>query len=526
MPHDVMNCASRAIAATTFLTALVSPGAFAAPPGAPRDFNGDGFDDLAIGVESENVNGVENAGAAHVLYGSVDGVTVAGEEFWHQDRDGIDEVAEENDHFGYSFAVGDFDGNGKSDLAISAPFESHGMGPEEAGVVHVLYGGGHGLRSDGAQLFSQSTAGIESEPETNDNFGIALAAGDFDNDGFDDLAIGVPEEELDGVMGAGAVHVLYGSSDGLTTERAQFWHRARGGIEGDLGAFDEFGWALATGDFDDDSFDDLAVGVQGDEVNGNDGAGSVHAIFGSADGLSAQGSQLWSKESPGIHGSPRENEGFGAVLASGDFNGDVFDDLAVGAPYETINGITTAGAAYVIFGSGSGLTGNGAERWHEDVEGVPDRAEGGEGFGYSLATGDFDDDGFDDLAIGTVEEDFGLLQSTGAVHVLRGSAGGITTEGAKRFTQESNNIETDADEVDFFGEGLLCANFDGDRFDDLAIGVAGEEISGQAGAGAVHVLFGRRHGLKGLGSMFLHQDVPGISDRAEESEDFGFSLGR
>jgi hypothetical protein len=86
---------------------------------------------------------------------------------------------------------------------------------------------------------------------------------DFNNDGFEDLAIGVPGEELGGLAGAGAVHVIYGTANGLSTANAQFWNKNLLTVRGPFAnAGDHFGAALAAGDFNCDGFADLAVSAR------------------------------------------------------------------------------------------------------------------------------------------------------------------------------------------------------------------------------------------------------------------------
>jgi disulfide bond formation protein DsbB len=187
--------------------------------------------------------------------------------------------------------------------------------------------------------------------EANDSFGDALARGDFNGDGEEDLAVGVPFEDIDGISGAGAVNVLYGSGSGLTDVGDQLWHQDTPGIQGTAEAFDDFGRALASGDFNGDGVEDLAVGVRFENIDGITNAGAVNVLYGSGGGLTDVGDQLWHQDSPGILGAAESSDLFGRALASGDFDGDGADDLAVGVPGEDIDGTLSAGAVNVLYGT-------------------------------------------------------------------------------------------------------------------------------------------------------------------------------
>jgi hypothetical protein len=199
------------------------------------DFNGDSRVDLAIGAPREN----DASGVVQVLYGSPSGLTAAGNQLWSQDSPGITGVAEPlGDEFGYRLAAGDYNGDTRADLAVSAAGEN-----ESAGVVHVLYGSPSGLTAAGSQLWSQDSPGIDGTAEVGDDFGFAVAAGDFNGDSGADLAIGAPgENDL-----AGVVHVLYGTPSGLTASGSQLWSQDSPGIAGVAESTDFFGGALAAG---------------------------------------------------------------------------------------------------------------------------------------------------------------------------------------------------------------------------------------------------------------------------------------
>jgi FG-GAP repeat len=138
---------------------------------------------------------------------------------------------------------------------------------------------------------------------------------DFNGDGFADLAVGVPDEDVGTITNAGAVNVLYGSGTGLSAAGNQLWHQDSGGILDGAEADDIFGWALAAGDFNGDGFADLAVGVPGESVGTISFAGVVNVLYGSGSGLSATGNQLWHQDRSGVADVAEADDHFGLGLA-------------------------------------------------------------------------------------------------------------------------------------------------------------------------------------------------------------------
>jgi FG-GAP repeat len=184
----------------------------------------------------------------------------------------------------------------------------------------------------GQQFFTQNTLG--SPAETGDQFGTALAAGDFNGNGRDDLAIGVPLEDVlvdrgggvfENVVNAGEVGVLYGSSSGLSTasHAPQFWHQAVPGIPGDPETSDHFGAALTAWNFGRNEGSsgqtktaDLAIPVPYEDVAGVSSAGAVNVIYGSAaaSGLTSTGSRFFSQDTTNVPGGPEAGDHFGAAV--------------------------------------------------------------------------------------------------------------------------------------------------------------------------------------------------------------------
>ncbi len=307
-----------------------------------------------------------------------------------------DTYAEPFDRFGHTLARGDFNGDGRLDLAVGVPYEQVIGGPGQqvrwAGVVDVIYGAANGLSSANRQMWRQGLAGINDVPEENDVFGWSLAAADFNADGFDDLAVGVPAEDVNGVMDAGAVHVIFGSPQGLSTAYLpdQLWHQDRPNVSDVAEPTDNFGASLTTGDFDADGYGDLAIGVPGQSSH----SGAVHMFYGGPTGLSSLRNRVFMQGSLGIADLAEPDDAFGSQVAAGDFNSDGYDDLAIGVPGEN----STAGAVHIVYGRTAGLDAPGNQFIHQDSPGMYDVSEPGDRFGRSLAAGDFNGDGFDDLA--------------------------------------------------------------------------------------------------------------------------------
>jgi hypothetical protein len=475
-----------------------------APGSLQADFNNDGADDLAVGVPFEEQSGTAvDAGAVNVLYGSPGGLTGAGSQVLTQDTPGVPGSAEQGDVFGFALATGDFNNDTFADLAVGAPGESVGT-VALAGAVNVLYGSPGGLTGAGSQLFTQ----VGSAAEIDDEFGFELAAGDFNNDGFADLAAGAPFENADGTADAGAVSILPGSAAGLTAVGGQIFTQVAGAVE----AGDLFGFALAAGNFNNDDFVDLAAGAPFEDVGGTVDAGAVSALPGSAAGLTSVGGQLFTQ----VGSAAEIDDEFGFELAAGDFNNDGFADLAAGAPAEDAFSTAAAGAVSVLPGSAAGLTTVGGQIFTQ----VAGAVEAGDEFGFALATGDFNNDGFADLAAGAPFEAVGSTAAAGAVSAVPGSAAGLTSAGAQLFTQVAGTIEAG----DFFGFALAAGDFDNDTFADLAGGAPAEDVGSVVDAGSVSVVPGSAGGLTSVGGQIVTQDTPGVPGGAEAFDNFGFSL--
>ncbi len=332
------------------------------------DFNNDGFDDLGVGIPGDAAGG-SRSGATAVFYGSAAGIDQQSATLISQATEGMAETAEPGDQFGWALQAGDFNGDTFSDLAVAAPGEAIGAGPADAGIVHVISGSADGLVSlaqpvdppEGetieptpgpvvATVLSQDTPGVKNRPEADDAFGAALAAGNFNGDDYLDLAIGVPGETKGIKRNSGLAHVLYGSATGITGKKSSTLTQAGKAVDTNVEMADEFGWALAAGNFNGKGPDDLAVGVPGESVDGANGAGIVHVFKGRSGGLVKKGAQTWQPGVAGVAGRAESNAGVGRALGAGDLNGDGSTDLLIGSPGRTVSGDSAAGSFIVLYG--------------------------------------------------------------------------------------------------------------------------------------------------------------------------------
>ncbi|MFD7428007.1 FG-GAP and VCBS repeat-containing protein [Streptomyces sp. NPDC059818] len=454
-------------------TALSGGTAVAAPGGTPagtaggtaaatvrEDFNGDGYQDLAVAAPAAPVAGHSWAGYITVSYGSAKGLTTANTTVIDQNTPGVPGVPGDDHGFGYRMFAEDLDHDGLTDLALVTHESFLFEGSAINGSVIVLWGRTGGITGQGAVRIPAS-----SDTQVGDN----LTAGDFDGDGTTDLMMlhgddgdfrdvlygpftraGAPAREqrinmfsTDNTMSDTAAGDFNGDGiDDLCTfyvyenhaEGGKLWLGTPKGLSTKSTPLPGAA-ATAVGDFDRDGKDDLATRVIPNGITEDlpTDPGTVKIYYGSASGPSTTRTRTITQDTAGVPGASEKGDQFGARLGAGDVNGDGYADLAVGVPFEAIESVKGAGAVVLLKGGAGGLSGTGAKSFHQDTSGMPGVAESGDHFGGSVRLLDITGDGKADLAAGAPDENLGAVADGGAVWSLRGAAAGLTTTGAFAF---------------------------------------------------------------------------------------------
>lgn len=471
----------------------------------PFDFNGDGFAETVIAAPGEDIGSDKDTGTVHILPGTATGVTGTASIAINQDSTGVPGSGETGDGFGKAIASGDFDGNGYADLAVAAPGEDLGS-VRDAGQVIVFFG-----RPDG-NLQQYPTALNLDAPGTGDAFGAALAVGDFDADGYDDLVVGAPGK------GAGQVFLF---KEPLDRTNIRVIKQASGSAPGKAETGDRFGEALAAGDVNGDGSDDLVIGAPGDKEDIGRATGVVTVMYGSGGSGPGSGFRL-SKATSGVPGTPGtydtgkgdDPDRFGAQVVLSDVNGDGKADLAVTAPGAPVTGTdgkrkADAGTLTVLYADGTKIGTAGAVQITQATSGVPGNPGADDHFGKTLAAGDTNGDRIAELAV--------YSPADALVNVIPGSGSGVATAQTKVWTQDTEGVPGGTETGDDWGATLRFLDITGTGYYALVVGAPGENSA----QGAATVIYSTSTGPTATGADYLSQDTPGLAGTAENGDRFG-----
>ncbi|MER7485294.1 hypothetical protein ABTY20_05060 [Streptomyces sp. NPDC126497] len=438
----------------------------------------------------------------------------------------------------------DFNGDGYRDLAVGAPGASNGS-VDAAGAVVVLYGSANGVAASRRTVITQATSGVPGVPEEWDRFGTAVASADLDRDGYADLLVGTPSEAAGTMGGTGSLTVVWGGSTGLKggasiptptglDEGCNFAAGiAAGDVTGDgapdLGVTGQCGATTYTGPF-------TRTGTPARRAFVNALGTNRGVVVGDVDG-DGTAERFWlpGPTTGDISGPVHLDNGNGSYtelpLADGlsgqigDVNGDGYGDLVTGVPYDAslTSGDTPAhrgGEIQVLYGSARGITtGQKPQVIHQDTASVPGGGEDGDLFGFSLAVGDTDGDGYADVLVGSHGEAVGSAGYAGSATLLRGSAAGLTATGSRAYTQNTGGVPGTAERGDMFGASTHLADLNKDGRAEAVVGAPGENADG-----LLWIARGATSGPVLSGSTAVSGTAVGLTRRYADIE-FGEELG-
>ncbi|MFH9711468.1 FG-GAP repeat protein [Streptomyces luteogriseus] len=211
---------------------------------------------------------------------------------------------------GYPGSIGDINRDGYGDLVLGDPTDPYDLKPggNKGGQITVWYGGPNG--PDPAQqptVVHQDTAGVPGAAEAEDGFGSAVSTGDINGDGYADVVVSAPGEDIGSARDAGSVTVLFGSASGLKTGTGvKSYTQDTAGVPGTAESSDRFGSAVGLTDVTKDGKADLVIGVHGEN-----GTGGLWTLRGSATGLTTSGAQGITAAAVSLKGSV----GLGSTVA-------------------------------------------------------------------------------------------------------------------------------------------------------------------------------------------------------------------
>ena len=473
--------ATSAVGADVPLAAAVETNVVVPPVVLSTDFNGDGFTDLAVGAPGEDLGGAVDAGAVNVFY-STGTALPSGSQALLQD------LREAGDRLGAALTVGNFNGDGFTDLAVGAPGEDVGA-TVDAGAVNVFFGSSTGLRTPSQVL-------LQDNPETGDRFGAALSAERISNDAFFDLVVGAPGENVGGVVDGGAANVFLDTAGDLPSASNQTL------LQDNPETGDQFGASLLADFFTADTFAEVVVGAPGENVGGIVDAGAANGFTNTTGVLPGRSTQTL------LQDNVEAGDQFGAAMTTGSF-GSFFADLVVGAPGENVGGIVDAGAANFFPDRAASLPTVSTQTF------LQDNVEAGDRFGAAMTAGPFNGVGFHDLVVGAPGENVGGIVDGGAANVFYDTVPSVSSQ-----TLLQDNVEAG----DRFGVAMTVGFFSdpSQSFVDLAVGAPGENVGATVDAGAANVFYHTTPGGR----------LPGTSDQTllqgaiEAGDQFGAALQR
>ena len=406
----------------------------------------------------------------------------------------------------------DFNGDKLSDAVVADPYADPG-GVTDAGQVTVLYGTGSTIGGGSVDTLVQGSGNVGNTASSGDRFGTTVSAADLDNDGYTDLLVGTPYEDINGQADSGLAQVIWGSSSGLGKGKAST-ELTQTSFGRTITAGDQLGYAIDASNELGADLPMVAVGVPGGNVSGLNDAGWVGFFTA---GLNDP--RAIDQNSAGIPGAAEASDRFGDAITLGLIAGtSTRVDAAVGTPGEDLgsgtSAITNAGAFTVINDLYTGAAAG--QAYDQNSSGVPGTPENNDGFGQvldSVRVGSTTH-----LAVGIPSEAIGTAAKAGSVQLFT-STGTTITPGVG-LTQDTTGVTGTATAGDQFGRRIVLAPPGlSDTKTRLAVSAPYKD-SGATDAGQVQIF-----PLDDLGAEVTHDQISTGVGTAAANDHFGEGLG-
>ncbi|MFJ5719996.1 FG-GAP and VCBS repeat-containing protein [Streptomyces sp. NPDC093149] len=370
------------------------------------DLDRDGYSDLVVGAGTEKVGTADAAGSLTVIWGGPQGLSGGATLLTGDERyAGI----------GAKTVVGDFDGDGAMDIVtlgmgdlhvLSGPFKRDGSAAAPVRVIrdmddlrHLDFAAGdfngdgrddlaavvHDgdefdarrilIRNGGAKGLAEKYTVVNRPNGFRLQGGETIAAGQINGDKYADLVVGRTIEGYDSDLDyplalGGMITYVPGSATGPRGDRAKVLNQDTAGVPGAAEVHDGFGASLSIGDVNGDGYGDIAVGVPYEDLGRTKNAGSVLVLPGTASGPTGKGTVGFNQDTPGVPGAAEANDQFGGAVKLVDANRDGRAELVVGAPGENAD----AGSLWVFPTTASGVTAKGSFTFGHGVLGTVAKA--------------------------------------------------------------------------------------------------------------------------------------------------------
>jgi hypothetical protein len=445
---------------------------------ASGDFNGDGNKDLVVGAPFSDPAGRGSAGTIYIFFGSLAHTQEETTDLSFQNADVTIIGAMENHQMGKTLITGNFNNDLYDDILVAAPFADVADN-EAAGKVYLIQG-----QQTFAAQYDLNSGGYQSVflgEDANDNLGLSLAAGNFDNDAFEDIVIGTPYANYNANLNCGKAYIVFGQF--LLSSEYNFAESEADVMIFGSAANDKAAFTLEGSDINNDNFDDLLIGAPSYNPGIINEAGCVYLITGQTN-LTAEIDLETSPDVTAKVSGTAENANVGRTISAGRISNDNFNDIIFTDYF--------SGSVKILLGS-AGISG---EIQTTDIE-----ITGGE-FGGTLGSTLFCEqinvnDLTESLIIGIPDASTGSGSNSGAVYILEGQN-----------LPASVDLDSYADYSLYLGEAA-----------DAKLGTSFSALSIN-GDSRTDVCFGSSEGANSRGSIrIIYGDLPYITDKNPSDEE-------